>query len=121
MLCGWLHPYASSALNLMDNLPPTKRLATRAVVLSIAGVVSFYWYTLIYCLPKLRYNEVRYKRVSGPLTLLQCNIVLTLLIPPASCTDLAFVLLYPTRIRSIPTQAGSQSPCSLCTETSCPH
>ncbi|GAX80624.1 hypothetical protein CEUSTIGMA_g8059.t1 [Chlamydomonas eustigma] len=58
MLCAWIHPHVSSAFNFMDNLPPARKFIVRGAVLSVTTVISYFWYTLVYCLPKLEYNQL---------------------------------------------------------------
>jgi hypothetical protein len=59
MFCAWIHPHVSAAFIFMDNLPPARKFAVRGAVLSVTAVITYFWYTLVYCLPKLEYNQVQ--------------------------------------------------------------
>lgn len=58
MICAWIHPHFSALLANVDGLPPIKRATMRGVMVSICAIVGYFWYTYIYCLPKLEYNAV---------------------------------------------------------------
>ena len=58
MICAWIHPQFSALLTYIDNLPPIKRTTMRGIMLSICGVVGYFWYTYIYCLPKVSVQKI---------------------------------------------------------------
>ena len=64
-----MHPHASAVLSQIDNLAPMRRVAARVALLSACGVAGYVWYTKVYCLPKLQYNDLHPYTSWIPITL----------------------------------------------------
>lgn len=58
MACAFVHPTASAALRALDEMPLARRITLRSALLAAASVCGYFYYTLIYCLPKAEYNAV---------------------------------------------------------------
>jgi hypothetical protein len=59
MVCAYLHPHATQLLNAIEELPKSRRIAVRAVILTATGAAFGVYYQTIYSLPKVEYNKVR--------------------------------------------------------------
>eukprot|EP00659_Diplonema_papillatum_P015486 gene15486-23655_t len=57
MVCANMHPFTSSAFDFVDKSPPTTRWVLRSLIVSVLLFVGYWWYTEIFVLPKIEYNQ----------------------------------------------------------------